>query len=219
MLPYAYGCSWLLRLACGGMSLLAVGLSGLAMAGDNGADPYQLVEYRAPDNSFSARVPGYWKGDEQRFETPGAAFFGPGQDSIAVYYHRASADIASAARQYLVGETGRSAVPLPPLFFPGPSNKGGGTKPNRPRVAGYDAWEIAVDYETPPMLHNIPKQQYRERVVVGVMKTGFLLCMPLPFLVLASGRCSMPSLLRSAGQHGKISCALAPRCQHPPPGC
>ncbi len=156
-------------MVCGDVGLLALALGHVPLAAGAGADSHPSLEYTAADKSFSARVPAYWKVDEVRYEKPGASFFGFGE-SISVSYHRAT-DSGSAARQHLLSPTPFSFPPMPmPTLPPGLSDAK--PKPNRPAVAGHEAWEASTDYSNPP-IHNIPKQQWRKRTVVVVMKNGF----------------------------------------------
>lgn len=138
------------------------------MAADKAAAPYPLTAYTAADKLFSARLPDGWQVDEGLRVTPGAFFFGF-RDSISVSFYRA-ANPADDARQHLSAQTLRSTIPVP---IPLPLAADKKPKPNRPAVAGHEAWETSFVTTSPPMMHNIPKQQFMERVVVVVMKTGF----------------------------------------------
>ena len=164
---WASGFSFWFRAACGGICLLVFGLGGTAVAADKAAESDTLIDYTAADNSFSARLPGYWKVDEKRYESLGASFFGP-SDYIGVFYYRAK-DAAEAAQRHLLSQAMRSTTPVPiPVMPPGKDKP----KPNRAAVAGHQAWETSIVTSMPAM-HNIPAQQYQERIVVVVMKDGY----------------------------------------------
>ena len=74
------------------------------------------VEYRAPDGSFTARLPPNWKADEAPGETRKAVFFGPPDGAqpfsqmMGVYFH-AAPDPAASARAFLSSETGAAPAP------------------------------------------------------------------------------------------------------------
>ena len=84
-----------------------------------GQPPGAQLDYRPPDGSFAARVPGDWKVDESPGETRKASFFGPSDgerpfsQSMGVYFH-AAADPAAAARNYLAFQSSQGiAAPSP----------------------------------------------------------------------------------------------------------
>jgi hypothetical protein len=91
---------------------LACALAAAAACRKPAAPTSGSADYSAPDGSFSARLPGDWKGDDSPAESRKAAFFGPpaGKNAFSnlmgVYYH-AAADPAAAARSYVSAQTGR----------------------------------------------------------------------------------------------------------------
>ena len=81
--------------------------------------PGGVMEYRAQDGLFTARIPGNWKVDEARHETAGAGFFGPPDgpkafsQSIGVEY-QAAQDPETEARESLEIESSLNSGPRPP---------------------------------------------------------------------------------------------------------
>ena len=68
----------------------------LATACRRAPAPGAAIEYRAPDGSFTAKLPSNWKADEAPGETRKAAFFGPPDGAepysqmMGVYFHAAA---------------------------------------------------------------------------------------------------------------------------------
>ena len=93
----------------------------LAAACGRSSAPGDPTDYRAPDGSFSARLPSDWKVNDASGETRKAAFFGPPSgvkpfsQSMGVYFHP-SVDPA-AARAYLASEA-TVAAPFAPREIP-----------------------------------------------------------------------------------------------------
>lgn len=95
--------------------LLAVALLACG-CGRRDAGAPGSVDYRAPDGSFRARLPGNWRADETAGETRRTALYGPPDGPqpfaqlIGVYFH-AAADPVTAARAYLASTASGPAVP------------------------------------------------------------------------------------------------------------
>jgi hypothetical protein len=154
------------RTTFGAILLLTSCLSRVA---DSADDQYELTEYRAADNLFSAHLPGHWLVDDKRVQTPGASFFRrDGGEMMSVSFFRAE-DVAAEAKRYLLSRQGvfeEIALPLPPVSESIDSWK-------RSKVAGRDSLETEREYATPPLPHGIPAQRFRERNVVVLMRSGF----------------------------------------------
>ncbi len=146
--------TWLL---IGFLYLWAISLRD-ASAGTFFAAQDQFIKYEARDHSFSAQIPGYWKVNEERFETLGASFFGPMGEAIGVYFHR-SKDPATDGRYYIDTAMNNFSAPSPI------------TIPKRVKVAGRASWE-KEGLET-FMAPEAGIQVSRKRIVVMPMKAGY----------------------------------------------
>lgn len=131
----------------------------LAAACGRAPAPGAPTDYRAPDGSFSARLPSDWKVDDAAGETRKAAFFGPPSGAkpyselMGVYFH-AGAD-PEAARAYLASE-----APTGTPFAPRPVPVGAGT-----------GLEL-VSSRTMPDVHSGP-QRVTTRLVEVAVPGGF----------------------------------------------
>jgi hypothetical protein len=141
------------------MKRVLIPIALLIVACGRSTVPGAPTDYRAPDGSFSARLPSDWKVDDAPGETRKAAFFGPPSgvkpfsQLMGVYFHPSTEP--ASARAYLASEA-PAEVPFAPRDVP----VGGGT-----------GLELIVS-RTVPDVHFGP-QRVTTRLVEVVVPGGF----------------------------------------------